>query len=139
MRALSAGLTTLLAAACSSTTSSNPPTQTPDSADAGSDVEVDAPADSARGPSVPRSKIEHLVVIIQETHPFDAYFGRYCTAAPGSNPTCTDGPACCEAGPKTDPSGAAPGVLDDATNAAYPPGHDPACETAEIHGGKMDG
>src|SRR6185436_9847786 len=45
------------------------------------------------------SAIRHLVVIVQENHTFDNYFGRYCSARPGSNPTCTEGPACCEAGP----------------------------------------
>jgi phospholipase C len=94
-------------------------------------------AGSCDGPC-PSSKIDHLVVIIQENHSFDVYFGRYCTAATGSAPTCTDGPGCCEAGPATDPSGAAPVVLDDAANGAFDPDHTQACELAEIDGGKMD-
>ena len=93
--------------------------------------------DSCAGPC-PASKILHLVVVIQENHTFDDHFGGYCTAPPGSNPTCTAGPSCCEAMPATDPSGAAPTVLDDATMASYDPPHDSACETAEIDGGKMD-
>src|SRR5262249_36054086 len=92
---------------------------------------------SCDGPC-PSSKIDHLIVIIQENHSFDAYFGRYCTAATGSAPTCTVGSGCCEAGPPTDPSGAAPVVLDDAANGAFDPDHTQACELAEIDGGKMD-
>ena len=49
------------------------------------------------------SAIKHLVVIVQENHTFDNYFGRYCTAAPGSQPSCQTGPACCEAAPTADP------------------------------------
>ena len=52
----------------------------------------DAASDASKGP-----KIDHLVVIVQENHTFDSYFGRYCTAPTGSAPTCTTGPACCEA------------------------------------------
>ncbi|MEO6771603.1 MAG: alkaline phosphatase family protein [Kofleriaceae bacterium] len=92
---------------------------------------------SCDGPC-PLSKIDHLVVIIQENHTFDNYFGRYCTAAPGSAPTCTDGPSCCEAGPAQDPSGAAPIVLDDTANGAYDPDHTQACELVEANGGAMD-
>ena len=47
--------------------------------------------------------MKHVVIIVQENHTFDTHFGHYCTAAAGSNPTCTDGPACCEAIPATDP------------------------------------
>ncbi len=47
---------------------------------------------SCDGPC-PVSKIDHLVVVIQENHTFDNYFGKYCTAAAGSAPSCTDGPA----------------------------------------------
>jgi phospholipase C len=92
---------------------------------------------SCDGPC-PASKIDHLVVVIQETHTFDNYFGRYCTAPTGSAPTCTDGPACCEAGPAQDPSGASPIVLDDASNAARDPDHTQVCELAEADGGAMD-
>ena len=72
--------------------------------DAGpSDAAIDAPLppvdDSCAGPC-PQSNMKHVVVIVQENHTFDNHFGRYCTAAPGSNPTCNDGPACCEAAPQ---------------------------------------
>jgi phospholipase C len=92
----------------------------------------------ARAPMGAASAIQHLVVIIQENHSFDAYFGRWCEAAPGSNPACTEGPRCCEAGPRSTPGASAPVVLDDAENLAYGPRHDRACELAEMNGGKMD-
>jgi phospholipase C len=84
------------------------------------------------------SGLAHVVIVVQENHSFDNYFGRYCTAAPGSNPTCTNGPSCCEAAPAKEPSGAAPVSLDDAQNAVYDPDHSQACEIAEIDGGAMD-
>ncbi len=83
--------------------------------------------------------VAHVVIIVQENHTFDAYFGNWCTAAPGSNPTCTSGPSCCEAAPATEPSGSAPIALDDTANAAYDPNHTQACELSEIDDGKMDG
>ncbi len=104
-----------------------------------SDGGVDAAAPDLQ-PALPptTSAIRRLVVIVQENHTFDNHFGHYCKAAPGSNPQCTDGPACCEAGPATDPSGAIPRVLDDQSNAAYSPNHEQACELDEADGGKMD-
>ena len=84
------------------------------------------------------SNIKHVVVVVQENHTFDNYFGRYCTAPAGSNPTCTAGPACCERAPDRDPSGALPIVLDDAANGGYDPNHDQDCELSEMNGGAMD-
>ncbi|HEY2745917.1 MAG TPA: alkaline phosphatase family protein, partial [Polyangia bacterium] len=76
---------------------------------------------------------------MQENHTFDSYFGRWCTAATGSSPTCTDGgAACCERAPDADPSGHAPIVLDDAANAKFDPDHTFSCESDEVDGGKMD-
>jgi Stigma-specific protein, Stig1/Phosphoesterase family len=49
------------------------------------------------------SKIEHVILIVQENHTFDSYFGRYCQAPAGSSPTCTTGPSCCERAPDTEP------------------------------------
>src|SRR6185312_7723081 len=99
----------------------------------------DSPHDSGPCDGIcPVSPINHLVVIVQENHTFDTYFGRYCTAATGSAPTCTDGPACCERAPDTDPGGASPIVLDDHANALYDPNHLSACEADEVDGGKMD-
>lgn len=94
----------------------------------------------AAAPLAPASSnITHLVVIVQENHTFDNHFGRYCQAPTGSEPTCTDGPDCCERGPDTDPgTGMAPINLDDAAHAAYDPNHQSECEALEINGGKMD-
>jgi phospholipase C len=95
---------------------------------------AEASADAATGP-----KVAHLVVVIQENHTFDNYFGRWCTAPTGSNPTCTSGPACCEAAPAKDPGSSAMAVtLDDALNAGRDPDHHQACESSEMDGGKMD-
>ena len=95
----------------------------------------EAGSDAPQGP-----KIEHLVVIIQENQTFDGYFGRWCTAATGSNPTCTKGPSCCEAGPGVDPgSQTMPSTKNDTFNAARDPNHVQACELTEIDTGKMDG
>jgi phospholipase C len=123
-----------LSAACSSSSS---PARSPGGGDAGTEAGAapEAGADAAQPP-----KVEHLVVIIQENHTFDSYFGRWCTAATGSNPTCTQGPTCCEAGPGLDPgSQTTPSTLDDAFNAARDPNHFQACELTEIDDGKMDG
>jgi len=45
------------------------------------------------------SKIEHVVLIVEENHSFESYFGAYCLAAAGSNPRCTLGRNCCESAP----------------------------------------
>jgi phospholipase C len=87
------------------------------------------------------SSIKHVVVVIQENHTFDTYFGKYCTAAVGSSPTCNTGPSCCEQMPATDTtSGMAPVVNDDAdnNNLFNDRNHYHNCEVAEIDGGKMD-
>ncbi len=84
------------------------------------------------------TNIQHVVIVLQENHSFDNHFGRYCTAPAGSNPTCTEGPACCEAAPEHEPSGASPVTLDDAANGGHDPDHSTACETAEMNGGRMD-
>src|SRR4051812_37427332 len=116
-------LVAAIAAACSSSS---------DGGKGGGDAGAPVPPVTTTG------KIEHVVVIVQENHTFDAYFGNYCKAAAGSNPTCTTGPDCCEAAPATEPSGSAPVVLDDAQNGGADPNHAADCETAEINGGKMD-
>jgi len=84
-----------------------------------------------------RSSIQHLVVIIQENHTFDSYFANYCKAAPGSNPSCTNGPNCCETGP-AQLSGTLPTPLTDAQNLAFDPNHMQACELQKINNGRMD-
>lgn len=94
---------------------------------------------SAACPAIGTGKgVPHVIIILQENHTFDNYFGKWCTAPTGSNPTCNDGPSCCEAAPAMEPSGASPVVLDDTSNATYDPNHHQDCELAEINGGKMD-
>ncbi len=84
------------------------------------------------------SNIQHLVVLIQENHSFDNYFGKYCTATTGSKPTCTTGPSCCEAAPAMEASGQTPALLDDMQNGIHDPNHQYDCNLDEIHGGLMD-
>ena len=84
------------------------------------------------------SAIEHVVLVVEENHTFDSYFGRYCQAPAGSNPTCTAGPSCCERAPDKEPRGASPTVLDDSSNFAEDRDHLQACEVQQIDGGKMD-
>jgi phospholipase C len=84
------------------------------------------------------SNIQHVVLVVEENHTFDSYFGGYCKAPAGSNPTCTSGPSCCEAAPKTEPHGASPIALDDSANFATDRDHLQACELQQIDNGKMD-
>ena len=138
-------------AACSSGSSSSSPndggTKTSDASvttDAASDAPVvdepDAgPQDTTCAGPCPTSAIKHIVIIVQENHTFDDHFGGYCTATPGSNPTCNVGPTCCEAMPATDPTGVKPTLLTDAEHAQFDPNHAKACELTEIDNGKMDG
>jgi phospholipase C len=84
------------------------------------------------------SNIKHVVLIVEENHTFDNYFGRYCRAPAGSNPTCDSGPDCCEAAPATEPSGASPVALTDFSNSIKDRDHDGVCEIAQINGGAMD-
>ncbi len=94
--------------------------------------------DSACAGPCPQSSIKHVVVVLQENHTFDNHFGAYCKAMPGSNPSCTNGPDCCEAMPATDPAGNKPVVLDDDVMGGHDPDHTAKCETEEVNGGKMD-
>lgn len=86
------------------------------------------------------SKIEHVVLIVQENHTFDSYFGKYCLAPAYSNPACTTGRACCEAAPATEPgsTSAAPGTLNDDSNFASDREHGKDCELLQIDNGLMD-
>lgn len=84
------------------------------------------------------SKIQHVVLIVQENHTFDSYFGKWCTAPAGSNPSCTSGRSCCEAAPDKEPRGASPLALTDASNFATDRDHMQACEVQQIDNGKMD-
>jgi phospholipase C len=117
--------------------SSNPTNGDAGPSDAAIDVPLPPVDDSCAGPC-PQSNVKHVVVIVQENHTFDNHFGRYCTAAPGSNPTCNDGPACCEAAPQSDPSGVPLGNLDDSALGTYDPDHTSSCESMEMDNGLMD-
>jgi phospholipase C len=77
------------------------------------------------------SRIEHVVLVVQENHSFDSYFGRYCTAPTDTNPTCTTGRTCCEAAP-TSLGGVGPGLLTDADNYNGDRNHDYSCEICEM-------
>ncbi|HZR80779.1 MAG TPA: alkaline phosphatase family protein [Candidatus Binatia bacterium] len=96
-------------------------------------------SDAGGNGSATSSNIRHLVVLVQENISFDAYLGTYCEAPTGSQPSCNDGPACCERGPAADPgTGISPLLLDDAEHGAYDPIHFSVCFVSEINGGRMD-
>lgn len=109
-----------------------------DTSDAGTTSDAKVEATPLNDAAPPAAAIPHVVVVVMENHSFDAYFGHYCTAPAGSDPTCTTGPSCCEGAPATEPGGKAPVVLDDAQNGARDPDHSQACELGEMNGGKMD-
>ena len=93
-----------------------------------------------RADALARSPIRHLVVIVQENHSFDSYFGAWCQAPAGSNPTCTSGAQCCEAAPAVDPgTGRGPVMLGDFENGDFEPDHSRACEVLELNSGLMNG
>jgi phospholipase C len=123
-------LSPLLFGACSS--SSNGTTTNP------TDGGTTEAGDDAGADVTTASNIKHVIIVVQENHTFDNHFGKYCTAAAGSNPTCNDGPACCEAIPATDPSGATPVNMDDTELAKWDPSHLQSCELAEMDDGAMD-
>ena len=83
------------------------------------------------------SAIRRVVIVFQEGRSFDAYFGRYCQALPGSEPTCTAGPACCEAMPDAIPGAGMCRVLDPADD-AYIPNGTPTCLVAKMNVPHMD-
>ena len=83
------------------------------------------------------STIEHVLIILPENHSFDSIYGKYCKAPAFSNPTCNEGPECCEAIPETQ-DGIPPFPLTDLENTRYDPCHSNACEVSEMNGGKMD-
>ena len=92
----------------------------------------------AAGPAT-SSNIQHVVIVVQENISFDSYLGTYCTAPTGSDPSCTDGPGCCERAPAADPgTGTAPLLLDDAEHGGFDPVHFSTCFSSEINGGAMD-
>jgi phospholipase C len=91
-------------------------------------VALPGPAHSADSTAEPQSDIKHVVVIVQENHSFDNYFGPYCDATHACEGTGAANPyAPLTAGP-----------MNDTTSMAYDPNHDQECELAEMNGGKMD-
>jgi len=117
-----------------------PPADGP-GADAGGCVPTSPTKTAVTCGSGAQSNIEHLVVVVQENHSFDNYFGKWCTAATGSSPTCTSGPSCCEAAPDVAPgaSSSSPIALDDTANGAFDPNHTFDCNLTQVNGGAMDG
>ena len=85
-----------------------------------------------------QSKIEHVVYILQSGRSFDSYFGQYCQAPAGANPSCTTGPACCEAMPAAIPGAASCTPLN-VTLDAYTPDDSITCMLSKIDEGRMDG
>ncbi|KAJ3222102.1 hypothetical protein HDU81_010143 [Chytriomyces hyalinus] len=100
-------------------------------------VTVTAPQVTCRAKGTTASAIQNVVIVISENHSFDSYFGNYCTAPAGSNPTCHEGRECCAA---ITPSinGVKPIVLNDVSNMAYDNDHHSHSEICEMNGGKMD-
>ena len=121
---------TLCGGACVDTTS--------DDANCGACGKTCSGAQHCGGGTCRDSNIQHVVLIVEENHTFDSYFGRYCQAPAGSNPSCTSGPSCCERAPDKEPGGASPIVLDDSSNFATDRDHQQACELQQIDDGKMD-
>ena len=71
---------------------------------------ADAGAPDAGGAA---ARIEHVVILVQENHSFDSYFGLYCAGPTGTPfPTPCSGRGCCEQAPQRVPG------RDDATSAA---------------------
>ncbi len=143
MRALLAGASLVCAcsvAACGSAV--EPATDDlsglPSGAEDPTRLRVDGGSEGGSPEAKAKGRIDHVVVIMQENHTFDTYFGRWCKAQPGSNPTCTAGPPCCEAAPDREPSGSLPIELTDQANSSYDPDHSQPCELAEMNNGKMD-
>jgi phospholipase C len=85
----------------------------------------------------PTSEIRRLVLVLQQGRSFDLYFGRYCTAPPGSAPICKDGPACCEAMPETTPGAPACTPFDAETD-TFAPNVGQRCMADSINEGAMD-
>jgi phospholipase C len=139
MRLLLPVAVAVLAAACSSSSSPTAPADSGSPGNEGGGVDAGGDVVVAEAGGEAGAKIEHVVVIVQENHTFDSYFGNWCTAATGSSPTCTTGAACCEKAPTVDPgSSAMASVLNDAFNAGRDPNHTQKCEVSEIDNGKMD-
>ena len=112
-----AGLATLLSIGCSAASSSD--------------------SDDENLTKATATPIEHVVLIVQENHTFDAYFGKYCKAETDSNPNCHDGPECCEAAPgriwSAHYAPIWPEPLNDEFNVLGDREHSSECEYYEMH------
>lgn len=91
-------------------------------------------------PPTASPELRNLVVVLQDGHSFDAYFGRYChhpasdAAAP---PDCVTGADCCDAMPMAVPGAPACRVVDPEadTHVAI---DGPTCMRAKMNSGAMD-
>ena len=83
------------------------------------------------------SNVRHLVIVFQQGRAFDTYFGHYCQALPGSEPSCEDGAACCEGMPTAIPNASQCRRLDP-ENDTYTPNGSDVCQIAKMNGGAMD-
>ena len=113
----------LLLAACQAQPATDLTEPTPDPADI-----------AALAAYKPATAIRHVVVLVEENHTFDSYFGRYCTGAAGVS--CSTGPGCCEAAPSQQPGpiGMQPALLlDSLSNFASDRNHESQCELDEMH------
>jgi hypothetical protein len=81
--------------------------------------------------------LRRVVIVLQRGRSFDQYFGRYCQAATGSEPSCTEGAACCEAMPVSIPGAPACWQMDPERDDHVP--NDRAdCMNDKVNGGSMD-
>lgn len=97
----------------------------------GGTINTDGGSPASRWPA---SAIRHVVIIVEENHTFDSYFGRYCKGPAGIS--CDQGPSCCEAAPATQPTASgtqAALLLNGASNYAQDRNHESGCELAEMH------
>jgi phospholipase C len=79
-------------------------------------------------------KIQHVVIVVQENHSFDNYFGTY----PGADgiPTQNGVPSVCVSAPKT---GDCVAPFHDSSDSGFDPPHSAAAASNDIDGGNMDG
>ena len=116
-------------------------------------VQAVADAGPAAGADAGPARIEHVVILLQENHTFDSYFGLWCTGATAFPANCS-GRGCCERAPRFVPGlddvtsapttcTAWPGYLDDAYNNQGDLPHRADAEYEEMHNsgppGSIDG
>jgi hypothetical protein len=84
-----------------------------------------------------KSRIRRLILVFQQGRSFDSYFGHYCQAEPGSEPTCEEGPVCCEGMPLAI-AGADRCRQLNPEDDTYVPNGSGTCLREKINGGAMD-